>query len=79
MHAGCVTGSAPPLAGTILERSALAIGLLAAAIAVGGFISRARAILLRHPVDNVERATMIGGVFGLLIALSVIILDAFAG
>jgi hypothetical protein len=65
--------------GGILDRSAIAIGLLAAAIAVGGFISRARAILLRHPAENVDRATVIGGVLGLLIALGLILLDTFAG
>jgi len=68
-----------PLGGVILERAALAAGFLAAAIAVGGFISRAQAILGPDSEPDLQRSTTIGGVQGLAFGLLIIVIDAWSG
>ena len=63
----------------ILERSAVAIGLMAAAIAVGGFLGRAVAVLGAGGPPAVERRTMVGGLIGLGYALNLVLLDTATG
>lgn len=64
-----------PIAGALLEGSAVAVGFIAGAIAVGGFIGRAQAMLRCQREKRVEYATIVGGLHGLLIALLVIGFD----
>ena len=52
---------------------------MAAAIAVGGFLARAYAVLREDDDVAVSRATVIGGLVGLGGAILVIILDVIAG
>lgn len=66
------------LAGVLLERSALATGFLAAAIAVGGFITRAQALLGSASESKLQRATNFGGLCGLSFGLIVIVIDLIA-
>jgi hypothetical protein len=68
-----------PLAGVILERSALAAGFLAAMIAVGGFIARAQALLRGMSPEELQRPTTVGGMSGLCFGILVIVIDAVAG
>lgn len=69
-----------PVAGVFLERSALAAGFLAAVIAVGGFIGRARSqVGDAAGVGDLQRPTTIGGVFGLGIGILILFLDALVG
>lgn len=65
-----------PVAGLILERSALATGFAAAAIAVGAFVARSQAVLEAATEAKSQRYTAVGGLFGLFISLSIILLDA---
>jgi hypothetical protein len=68
-----------PTAGLILERSALATGFAAAAIAVGGFLARSRALLGGASELEIQRYTATGGLAGLYLSLCVILLDAAVG
>lgn len=68
-----------PLAGVILERSALATGFAAAAIAVGGFAARSLAIFAEASAETTQRYTALGGMFSLLLSLWVVLLDAGIG
>lgn len=68
-----------PLAGVILDRSALATGFMAAAIAVGGFVSGARAILGGAPEADAQRETAAGGLWGLLVSIWLALLDVGIG
>jgi hypothetical protein len=63
----------------LLERSAVAVGLMAAAIAVGGFIGRAYTVLRGDDEDAISRGTLVGGVIGLAITVVTVILDILAG
>jgi hypothetical protein len=65
-----------PLAGIILERSALATGFVAAAIAVGGFLARSRALLGETSEMEAQRHTAIGGLAGFLLSMWLVLLDA---
>lgn len=68
-----------PVAGLILERSALATGFLAAAIAVGGFLSRAQALMTGAGAEDLQRQATVGGLYGFLFGLMLILLDAVTG
>jgi hypothetical protein len=68
-----------PVSGLILERSALATGFAAAAIAVGGFVARSRALLGEASEVEIQRYTAIGGLSGLLLSLWAVLLDAVVG
>jgi hypothetical protein len=68
-----------PMAGLILERSALATGFLAAAIAVGGFLSRAQALMTGADEENLRWQATVGGLYGFLFGLMLILLDAVNG
>lgn len=64
------------LAGVFLERTALATGLLAAAIAVGGFLTGTRALIRSEEPRNLQRSTAAGGVLGVFFGVWVIFIDA---
>ena len=68
-----------PLAGVILDQSALAAGFLAAMIAIGGFLARAQALLGTDPQADVRRWTVVGGLTGLWFGSLIILLDVAAG
>ena len=63
----------------LLERSAVAVGLMAATIAVGGFIARAYTVLREDDDAAIRRATIVGGLVGLTGAVLMILLDVIAG
>ncbi len=63
----------------LLERSAVSVGLMAAAIAVGGFIARAYTVLRGDDEEAIRRATIVGGIIGLAMTIVTIILDILAG
>lgn len=65
-----------PLAGIILERSALATGFVAAAIAVGGFLARSRALLGEGSEMEAQRYTAIGCLAGFFLSVWLVLLDA---
>lgn len=67
------------MAGVILERAALATGFVAAAIAVGAFVARSQALLGTTTEAKIQRYTAIGGLFGLSLSLSIILLDTGIG
>ena len=67
------------MAGLILERSALATGFAAAAIAVGGFVARAQALFGAASEVEIQRSTAVGGIAGLLLSLALTFLDAMTG
>ena len=52
---------------------------MAAGIAVGGFVFAAAPALSRVSEERFRRATVIGGLFGLAIAVAVIVLSASMG
>lgn len=66
-----------PAAGLILERTALATGFLAAAIAVGGFLARSLDLLGPNSEADLQRSAAIGGICGFAFGFIVILLDAF--
>ena len=63
----------------ILERSAVAIGLMAALVAVGGFLGRAFILLPGGDSRAIERGTVIGGLWGMVGAVGLILVDALTG
>ncbi len=67
------------LAGVILERAALTAGFLAATIAVGGFLGRARAIREIDEALELQRRTVAGGLIGLAFGIVIVVVDAAAG
>jgi hypothetical protein len=68
-----------PIAGEFLDLSALGAGFLAAAIAIGGFIGHTQAVLGSASESELQRATAIGGLCGLLIGVTIVIGDAIGG
>lgn len=65
----------PLIAGALLEDAALAVGFLAAAIAVGGFAARAVVVLSGYDKDRQQLLTVLGGVYAGALAVWIIILD----
>lgn len=63
----------------ILERSALAVGFLAAMIAVGGFLARTQALLGSDFEPDLQLSAAIGGLQGFLFGLLIILIDALFG
>jgi hypothetical protein len=63
-------------AGVFLERTTLATGLLAAAIAVGGFLTGTWALISLEEPRNLQRSTAAGGVLGVFFGVWVILIDA---
>jgi hypothetical protein len=68
-----------PFAGAILDRSAAAFGLMAAMIGIGAFLGRASRVLRRRSEEEVRRATMYGGLAGMLFAVGLVLIDTIAG
>lgn len=68
-----------PVAGVILDRSALAAGFIGATIGIVAFVSRGQAVFSRADEEEIKRATAVGGFFGLAMSLLVICVDALAG
>ncbi|MEK6278555.1 MAG: hypothetical protein AABM29_11150 [Actinomycetota bacterium] len=67
-----------PIAGVVLDRSAAAFGLMAAGIAVGGFVAGGQAILRGWDEKRIRLATVRGGFGGLLVAPTLMVIDALA-
>jgi uncharacterized membrane protein YccC len=63
--------------GSIASSAATDAGLLAASIAVFGFVAHARPALSGAPETRLRWATVIGGLIGFGLALLVIVLSAF--
>jgi hypothetical protein len=66
-------------AGVILERAALAIGLLAAAMAVGGFIARAQALIREREPAELQRSMAYGGLLGICFGVLTVVVDMILG
>lgn len=64
--------------GSILDQFAALAALLATGIAVGGFIGHAFSALRGESEVKVRQATAFGGLAGLALALSVVVLSAVA-
>jgi hypothetical protein len=67
------------IAGVILERTAIATGFLAAAIAVGGFLARVHAMLGSDRPPELQLPTAVGGLFGFLFGVLIIFIDVMVG
>jgi hypothetical protein len=65
--------------GSILSQSATIVGLIAGAIAVGGFIGHAEPSLSGKSEEKLRRATTIGGPVGLAAAALAIALSVSVG
>jgi hypothetical protein len=63
----------------ILDRSAVGIGMMAAAIAVSGFLGRTWQVFTNPESDRVQQMTLVGGGVGLGFALVLILADVVAG
>jgi len=61
---------------TLLNQFATGAGLMAAGIAVGGFIFHAGPALTGTPEEELRPITVVGGLFGLAVAIFVIVLSA---
>jgi hypothetical protein len=61
---------------SIMGTATTAAGLIAASIAVGGFVLHLLPALSGAPDDDLRRATVIGGACGLGVSLFVIFLSA---
>jgi hypothetical protein len=67
------------VAGTILSQSVTLIGFVAAAIAVGGFLGHAGPVLAEWREEELRRAAVVGGLWGIGGAVFVIVLSAVIG
>jgi len=67
------------LVASILDQSVTPIGFIATAIAVGGFLGHAGPALASWDEEELRRATVIGGLWGVAIAVCVIVLSAIIG
>jgi hypothetical protein len=65
--------------GSILTFFATAVGLVAGAIAVGGFLSHVRPALSGASEVELRKATAIGGLAGLACGSFVVVLSALIG
>jgi len=63
----------------LLDQSASAVGLVAAAIAVGGFLAHARLALRGSTEEELRAATVVGGLWGTAGAGFIIVLSAIEG
>jgi hypothetical protein len=64
---------------TLMSDSATGVGLIAAAIAVGGFAAHVRPALSGADEQRLRTATVRGGVWGSGLAVFVIVLSAISG
>jgi hypothetical protein len=67
------------VAASIASSFATGVGLLAAAIAVGGFLSHVRPALSGASEQAIRGATVVGGVIGFICGGLVIVLSAVIG
>jgi hypothetical protein len=65
------------ISGSIVGTAATDAGLLAASIAVFGFLVHAPSALSGAPDGQIRWATVVGGLAGLGLATSIIVLSAF--
>jgi hypothetical protein len=65
--------------GTLVSNVTTGAGLMAAGIAVCGFLAHARPALAGKPESELRRATVIGGLGGFVVALALIALSAVLG
>jgi hypothetical protein len=63
---------------TLMSDSATAVGLMAAAIAVGGFIAHVRPALSGADGQRLRVVTVTGGLFGIAASALVIVLSVFS-
>jgi uncharacterized protein with PQ loop repeat len=61
--------------GSLASNAASVFGLMAAAIAVFGFLVQAPAALTRKDDQTLRATTVVGGLFGLLVAVGFVIMD----
>lgn len=61
--------------GSLASNAASAFGLMAAAIAVFGFLIQAPAALARKDEQTLRATTVVGGLVGLLFASGIILMD----
>ena len=62
-------------AGSLASNAAGALGLMAAAIAVFGFLTQAPAALARKSDQTLRAATVVGGLVGFFVAIGMTIID----
>jgi hypothetical protein len=67
------------VASTILGQSVTFVGFMAAAIGVGGFLGHAGPVLAGWREEELRRATVVGGPWGIGGAIVVIVLSAIVG
>jgi F0F1-type ATP synthase membrane subunit c/vacuolar-type H+-ATPase subunit K len=61
--------------GSIAGQAASGVGFIATSIAVGGFLAHAKPALARDPEPELRRATVEGGLYGLLFAVILIVVS----
>jgi len=61
---------------TLMSSAVTALGLTAAAIAVGGFLAHARPALAGDDEKRIREATVVGGLGGIVFAVGVMVLSA---
>jgi len=64
------------VAATLLDRSATVAGLMAAAIAVGGFLAHAGPALAGRDEERLRQIVVVGGLWGVAGAVFVVVLSA---
>jgi hypothetical protein len=64
--------------GSIASDFATLVGLVAGLIAVGGFVGHAPSVLQGATEERTRRATVIGGLAGSVLGVSVMLLSAIA-
>lgn len=67
------------IVGALFLDAAAGAGMLAAAIAVGGFLAHAGPTFFGADEKKIREATVVGGLGGLLVALVIIVLSAYLG
>jgi hypothetical protein len=60
---------------TLMSDAATAVGLMAATIAVGGFVMHAKPALAGRDEDELRRLTVVGGILGCFVALLLILIS----
>jgi hypothetical protein len=64
------------LVAPVVGELATCAGLLGATMALGGFIAHAKPVLSGASEEEIRRATIVGGVIGLVGSLSVVVLSS---
>ena len=63
--------------GSLISDAATGVGLLAASIAVFGFLGQVQPALTHREDPAVRAATIVGGLLGLFVGISIIILEVW--